>query len=177
MASCSKGLEFLHYILCIKETQITAVRCFRYFAVDPVKQRQHLLPTHHCDFISLDADIRASEVAQSGDGSDAGGVHQVPIVIQHVNVHSDLPHLNTDTLIITITTLEKLLLSVLLLCVCVCFTFSPDTTHRDSVSMHLEFLKHLSSCLFNFTDNSDCLERKQKTPQTIYTLCTHCRTK
>lgn len=43
-------------------------------------------------------------------------------------------------------------------CVCVCFTFSPDATHRDSVSMHLEFLRHLSSCLLRFTDNSDCLE-------------------
>lgn len=41
---------------------------------------------------------------------------------------------------------------------CVCFTFSPDTTHRDSVSIHLEFLRHLSSCLLRLTDNSDCLQ-------------------
>lgn len=61
-------------------------------------------------------------------------------------------------------------------CVCMCSTFSPDTTHRDSVSMHLEFLKHLSSCLFSFTDNSDCLESKE-TPRMIYTRCTGSLTK
>lgn len=53
--------------------------------------------THHCDFISLDANVRASEVAQSSDSCDAGGIHQVPIVIQHVNIHSDLPHLISHT--------------------------------------------------------------------------------
>lgn len=55
---------------------------------------------------------------------------------------------------------------------CVRCTFSPDTTHRDSVSMHLEFLKHRSSCLLSFTDNSDCLEWKERwftvTAQTIW---------
>lgn len=55
------------------------------------------LLTHHCDFVPLDADVRPSEVAQSGDGSDAGSIHQVPVVIQHVDIHSDLPHLRTDT--------------------------------------------------------------------------------
>ncbi len=41
-------------------------------------------------------------------------------------------------------------------------TFSPETTQRDSVSMHLEFLRHLSSCLFSTTNNSDCLQNTQK---------------
>lgn len=122
------------------------------------------MQTHHSDFISLDPDIRASEVAQSGDRSNAGRIHQVPIMIQHVNIHSNLPHLttHTDTHIIFIITVDKIPFS-LFLCAreVVCFTFSPDTTHRDSVSMHLEFLKHLSSCLFSFTDSSDCLERQK----------------
>lgn len=55
--------------------------------------KQLLLQTHHSDFVSLDADIGPSEVAQGGDGGNAGSIHQVPIVVQHVNVHSDLPHL------------------------------------------------------------------------------------
>lgn len=38
--------------------------------------------------------------------------------------------------------------------------------------MHLEFLKHLSSCLLSFTDNSDCLETKE-TSQVIYSHCTN----
>lgn len=50
---------------------------------------------YHCDFVSLDADIGASEVAQSSDGGYAGTIHQVPIVIQRVNIYSDQPHLNT----------------------------------------------------------------------------------
>lgn len=69
-----------------------------------------------------------------------------------------------------ITRFFSLLLSEM--CACAFLTFSPDTTHRDSVSMHLEFLKHLSSCLFNFTDNSDCLERSTGKSQAIYTLRT-----
>lgn len=56
-----------------------------------------------------------------------------------------------------ITSLPSIMFSLISSHLCV-FTFSPDTTHRDSVSMHLEFLKHLSSCLFSFTDSSDCLE-------------------
>lgn len=56
-----------------------------------------VLRTHHRDLIPLDADVRASEVAQSGDGGDAGHVHQVAIVVQHVNVHSDLPHLKSSS--------------------------------------------------------------------------------
>lgn len=54
-------------------------------------------PTHHCDLLSHAADVRAAEVAQRRDGGDASGIHQVPIVVQHVDVHPDLPHLNRPT--------------------------------------------------------------------------------
>lgn len=54
-------------------------------------------PTHHCDLFSHAADVWAAEMAQRCDGGDAGGVHQVPIVVQQVNVHPDLPHLNRPT--------------------------------------------------------------------------------
>lgn len=50
--------------------------------------------THHRDLLSLDADVGSSEVAQSADGGHAGGIHQVSVVIQRVDVYSDLPHLN-----------------------------------------------------------------------------------
>lgn len=69
-------------------------------------------------------------------------------------------HTQMHTLTIK-TMFYNLFLLLLFVSVCV-FTFSPDTTHRDSVSMHLEFLKHLSSCLLSFTDNSDCLERQRR---------------
>lgn len=69
-------------------------------------------------------------------------------------------HTQTHTLTIK-TMFYNLFLLLLFVSLCV-FTFSPDTTHRDSVSMHLEFLKHLSSCLLSFTDNSDCLERQRR---------------
>lgn len=77
--------------------------------------------THHCDFISLDANIRASEVAQSSDSCDAGGVHQVSIVIQHVNIHSDLPHLishtQRSTFVITVDAVSNLLSLPAFVCV------------------------------------------------------------
>lgn len=62
-----------------------------------ISQSSHRQPTHHGDLVSLDADVGASEVAQSCDSSNAGSIHQVAIMIQHVNIHSDLPHLTTDT--------------------------------------------------------------------------------
>lgn len=58
-----------------------------------------LLLTHHGDFLSLDGHIGTSKVAQSSDSSNTSRIHQVPIMIQHVNIYSDLPHLSTHTII------------------------------------------------------------------------------
>lgn len=110
-----------------------------------------LLP-HHCDLLSLDGHVGPPEVAQGGDGGYAGGVHQVPVIVQHVDVHPDLPHLSAHAGV------RGKQASFCERCRAARMTFSPDTTHRDSMSMHLEFLRHLSNCLFSFTDNSDCLD-------------------
>lgn len=52
------------------------------------------VPTHHCDIFSHNADVWAAEMTQCCDGRDASSIHQVPIVVQSVNIHPDLPHLN-----------------------------------------------------------------------------------
>lgn len=129
-----------------------------------------LLP-HHRDLLSLDGYVGPPEMAQSGDGGDAGGVHQVPVVVQHVDIHPDLPHLGEHT---------RFRGKQTSLCEShrfVGMTFSPDTTHRDSVSMHLEFLRHLSNCLFSFTDSSDCLDvaKQQKMSHTETIEAQNCK--
>jgi len=52
--------------------------------------------THHGHFVPLDADVGPFEVGEGSDGRDTGGIHQVAVMVQHVNIHSDLPHLGTD---------------------------------------------------------------------------------
>lgn len=122
--------KVLHYILCKCHQLISGNRAvwgIRRLPVDSLRQRRHLaclLLTHHCDVLSLDADIRAPEVAQSGNSSNASSIHQVPVMIQHVNIHPDLPHLNTETHITTIS-LNIWFFSVFcfLFCVCVFYLF------------------------------------------------------
>lgn len=56
-----------------------------------------VVPAHHGDLLSHDADVWAAEMAQRCDGGDASSIHQVPVMVQHVNIHPDLPHLNRPT--------------------------------------------------------------------------------
>jgi len=88
--------------------------------------------THHRDLVALDADVGPPEVAQSGDGGDAGRVHQVPVVVQQVNVHSDLPHLHTHTHTHTHHTLLLLFSLYMCVCVCVCVSPFPQTPHTGT---------------------------------------------
>lgn len=130
---------FLHYTLCKchQRHPHNRVWCLEHqafpsrFSEAETAPALCVLPTHHFDFVSLDADIRASEVAQSCDGSNAGSIHQVPIMIQHVNVHSDLPNLKADTHIVT-TTINKGFFFFSCLCVCVCVLPFLQTPHTGT---------------------------------------------
>jgi hypothetical protein len=49
--------------------------------------------TYNSHFLANHCDIRSPEVKQSRDSSDTGGINQISIMIQKVNVDTDRPHL------------------------------------------------------------------------------------
>lgn len=47
----------------------------------------------NCDFLAVGGHIRSVEVRESRESGDRSAVDQIPVVVDHVYVHSDAPHL------------------------------------------------------------------------------------
>lgn len=68
--------------------------------IQPIRQfiiKLEYVHTHHSDVSALDGDLWPFEVTQGRYGRNARCVHQIPVMVQNVNVHSNLPHLPIES--------------------------------------------------------------------------------